>query len=66
MGSKGIPFYRCTLCHNVISLWDIYKGSHNCPKCGGARITPTNLSLWEKIVQVMKHPKVWRWNEENF
>jgi hypothetical protein len=66
MGSEGIPFYRCTLCRGVISLWDVYTEPHTCPKCGGARMSPTNLSLWEKIVQVIKHPKLWRWNEKNF
>lgn len=62
--SAGLPFFRCTLCRGVVSQWDIYKDGHNCPKCGGARISPTNLSFWEKLVQIWKHPKVWTWNEQ--
>jgi len=55
-----MTFYRCTLCRGVVSPWDIKKGV--CPKCGQARISPTNLTLWEKFIQICKHPKVWRWN----
>lgn len=66
MSSKGLPFYRCTLCMSVVSVWDIYQSPHTCPKCGGARMSPTNLSFMEKIVQIAKHPKIWRWDEQNF
>lgn len=57
---KGMPFYRCILCGHVVSLWDI-KESKGCPKCKNTRIRPTDLSIWEKIVQIFKHPKVWTW-----
>jgi len=57
-----VMFYRCLLCRSVVSQWDI--PAHNgCHKCGGVRISPTNLSWWEKIAQIIKHPLVWRWNE---
>lgn len=62
----GLPFFRCVLCRGVVSMWDIYGNDHVCPKCGGARISPTNLSLWEKAVQLMKHPKIWDWHEDRF
>jgi len=55
-----MTFYRCVLCGSVVTKWDMDK-LHACPKCGQARITMTNLSLWEKIVQIAKHPAVWRW-----
>lgn len=54
-------FYRCTICHRVVSKWDIDKYSA-CGKCGNPRISPTNLTLWERIVQIAKHPAVWKWN----
>jgi hypothetical protein len=57
---EGLQFYRCCLCGGVVNKWDI-KESHGCPKCAHAKIRPTNLSLWEKIIQVCKHPKVWEW-----
>ena len=66
MNEQGLPFFRCTLCMGVVSMWDIYKDSHKCPKCGGARVVPTNLSLYEKFLQICKHPRVWTWNEQNF
>lgn len=66
MSKQGLPFYRCTLCRGVISMWDIYEGPHNCPKCGGARMSPTNLSWWEMFIQIIKHPKLWTWHEERF
>lgn len=66
MSKKGIPFFRCTLCRGVVNIWDVYNEPHGCPKCGGARISPTNLSLWETVVQLCKHPKWWTWNEEQF
>ena len=57
----GMLFYRCNLCGHVVNKWDI-KESKGCPKCANPRIKPTNLSLWEKIVQIIKHPKVWEWD----
>lgn len=63
MSNEGLPFFRCTLCMGVVSLWDIYQEPHGCPKCGASRVSPTNLSLKEKIVQVFKHPAVWAWDE---
>lgn len=57
---KGLLFYRCCLCGGVVSKWDI-KEHKGCPKCAHAKIRPSNLSLWEKVVQVFKHPKVWEW-----
>lgn len=55
----GLMFYRCLTCHGVVSPWDIDDGG--CQRCGGTRITPTTLTLWEKVVQVLKHPRVWEW-----
>ena len=57
----GLLFYRCCLCGGVVSKWDI-KEHKGCPKCAHPRIRPSNLSIWEKIVQIAKHPKVWSWN----
>lgn len=53
-------FYRCVLCGTVVSQWDIDE-HRGCRKCGNSRIRPSNLSLWEKIVQILKHPKIWTW-----
>jgi len=58
----GVLFYRCNLCSGVVSPWDIV-GPGCCSKCGGTKVAPTNLTLWEKVVQIVKHPKVWEWNE---
>lgn len=55
MESGGMTFYRCTLCHGVVSLWDI-EALHACPKCGGTRISPSNLTWLEKLAQLWKHP----------
>ena len=56
----GTLFYRCILCGNVVSKWDI-QDHHGCKKCGNARIRPSDLSLWEKFVQILKHPRIWAW-----
>lgn len=53
-------FYRCTLCGGIVSEWDVEEEGA-CKKCSCARIKPSNLSLWEKIIQVCKHPRVWDW-----
>jgi len=58
---EGLLFYRCNLCTGIVNKWDINE-SKGCPKCGNPRIKPTNLSMWEKIVQVIKHPRIWEWN----
>ena len=58
----GTGFYRCVYCHTVVSPWDIKKGG--CPHCGGTRIVPANLRWWEKVLQIIKHPALWRWNDE--
>ena len=60
---EAISFYRCTVCHGVVSKWDIVK-SGSCPKCGGTRIQPSNLTLIEKAVQIFRHPKVWEWRND--
>lgn len=57
-----VTFYRCLLCHRVVSQWDI-EAHKGCPKCGGVRISPSDLSCWEKFVQIIKHPQVWKWHE---
>lgn len=59
---EAINFYRCTICKSVVSKWDIIDGG--CPKCGGTRISPTNLSWFEKVKQVIKHPRVWGWTND--
>lgn len=59
----GLKFYRCSLCGSVVSRWDIESGKC-CPKCGGHRINPSNLNIWEMFIQIKRHPKVWKWNGE--
>lgn len=62
---NALTFYRCRLCHRVVSLFDL-KEHHHCPYCHHATMSPTNLTFWEKLVQIVKHPKVWAWkNEKN-
>lgn len=58
--NEGMLFYRCELCKGIVSSWDI-KEIKGCPKCGQARVRPSNLSFIEKVVQIFKHPKVWEW-----
>jgi len=58
-----ITFYRCVLCRGVVSKWDIREGK-GCSKCAGRKVMPTNLSLWEKLVQMVKHPAVWDWGSD--
>lgn len=57
---EGLQFYRCTLCQGVVSVWDINE-QHGCPKCAGTRMMPTNLSIKEKLVQMLKHPRLGEW-----
>jgi len=60
---EGLLFYRCYLCNGVVSQWDVDK--HNaCPKCGHAKLSPTNLTFVEKIVQIFKHPAIWKWSND--
>lgn len=59
---EGVLFYRCCLCRSVVSRWDIHEHKA-CANCGHARLMPSSLTLWEKIVQIVKHPKVWKWHE---
>lgn len=60
MSDRGLLFYRCMLCGAVVSQWDINE-RHGCRKCGNVRVRPSDLSLWEKIVQIVRHPAVWKW-----
>lgn len=57
----GLSFFRCDVCHGVVSPWDIDEGG--CPKCGGRRLRPTTLTLREKLVQIWRHPRVWTWGQ---
>jgi len=58
-----MTFYRCMLCGNVVSLFEIKSGA-GCSKCSSPRVMPTNLSGWEKLVQIIKHPLIWRWPDD--
>ena len=60
---SGLGFYRCFVCRSVVSRWDIKKGG--CQHCSSNKVIPTSLTLWEKIVQIIKHPKLWTWNDES-
>lgn len=57
---EEIKFYRCMLCGKVIGPWEIVSGE-GCRKCGGKRMMPANLNLREKVVQLIRHPRFWRW-----
>ncbi len=62
----GLLFYRCYLCRNVVSPWDMRAaGFDACPKCGHSKLSPSNLTFWEKVGQICRHPAVWRWGEES-
>lgn len=56
-------FYRCMMCSKVVNQKEILRGE-GCPNCAGGKVRPTNLSLLEKIVQICKNPRVWRWKNE--
>ena len=56
---EGLEFYRCKLAGHVVSVWDIRKGG--CQRCGCRQIVPADLTWYEKLIQVIKHPKVWEW-----
>lgn len=60
INNDGLIFYRCNLCKRVVSIWDL-KAHLGCSYCGHARISPSNLTLWEKCKQIIKHPRVWEW-----
>jgi hypothetical protein len=62
MSDEGLLFYRCYLCRSVVSKWDVEE-HFACPKCGHTKVSPGNLTLWEKVVQIVKHPLLWRWDE---
>lgn len=61
----GLEFYRCVSCNNVVSRWDINK-LHGCPVCEANKMRKSALSFTEKIVQIFRHPKVWRWNDDKY
>ena len=63
LSSDGMLFYRCYLCNKILNKWDIEKHK-GCPKCGHGKISPTNLTTWEKIVQLVKHPAIWNWDND--
>lgn len=53
---KGTPFFRCTMCSRPVPPWDIAKGG--CQACGSGRLIPTNLTFWEKVILIIKYPKL--------
>jgi hypothetical protein len=59
---EGVLFYRCTLCGGVVSPWDIHEHG-KCRKCGNTKVFATNLTVIEKLVQLFKHPAIWRWGQ---
>ena len=63
LSSDGMLFYRCHLCNKILNKWDIEKHK-GCSKCGHTKISPTNLSFWEKVWQICKHPAIWKWDND--
>lgn len=59
---KPVTFYRCVSCTKVVSPWDIAEVG-GCTRCGGGRVRPTNLTWWEKVVQILRRPRFWRWSD---
>lgn len=59
---EGLLFFRCCLCRRVVSPWDI-ENAKGCAYCGHARISPTNLTWFELLKQIIKHPKIWKWKD---
>ena len=59
---EGLGFWRCHLCHRVVSPWDLAK-HHACPACGCNKMQPTDLSIREGLKQVVLHPLVWKWRK---
>jgi hypothetical protein len=45
------------LCGGVVTEKDIHDNGA-CPKCAGIKIKPSDLSLWEEIVQICKDPSL--------
>lgn len=66
MGSnfEGLQFYRCMLCNRIVTVWDI-RERQGCRHCGNRKLKPTDLTMIEKLVQILKHPAVWRWKHES-
>ena len=62
---EGLGFYRCVSCNKVVSPWDIKK-IHCCPTCKANKLRKSELSFTEKIVQMWKHPKLWRWGDDKY
>ena len=62
---EGLEFYRCVSCNRVVSQWDINKFKC-CPICKATKFRKSELSLKEKIVQIIKHPKLWRWGDDKY
>jgi len=59
---EGVGFYRCMVCATVNSPWELKKlGS--CRKCGATKVKATNLSFWEKVVQIVRRPMLWKWSD---
>lgn len=63
MSSDGLTFYRCLLCSGVVSVWDI-RTHGACRRCNSVRVRPSDLTIWEKLGQVIRHPRVWEWKNE--
>lgn len=61
--SKGLNFFRCTMCGCVVSQWDIKK-HHGCKRCANPKIKPTELGFFEKLVQIFLHPMIWKWGKD--
>ena len=62
---KELQFYRCVGCGSPVSDWDI-KMKHGCPKCKNTKLKYAELTFKEKIQQIIKHPMIWRWGDEEY
>lgn len=53
---RGLPWYRCILCGAPVSIFDVEQGG--CHKCGHGKLRPSNLSLWEKVKEIIRNPRI--------
>lgn len=60
---KKTMFFRCCGCNAPVAPWTVTKRGC-CTKCGGGKVRPSNLSLFETLCEVIKRPDVWNWHKE--
>jgi DNA-directed RNA polymerase subunit RPC12/RpoP len=54
---EGAAYFRCVLCGRPSAETTLQEHGE-CGYCGGKRMQPTDLTFFEKVIEIIRHPSI--------